>query len=121
MSDIEKTLREFSHLIESEDPIILQRLQIEVQMETLRQTANVAAMIETRLYAMTELLKTMDWKLWESVKILNPLLDGNTTAPVAKVDPVVSEVITQVEPKQSPVVDIEDDEFHIIDGKLVKR
>lgn len=119
MSDIEKKLLEFSHLIESEDPIILQRLQIEIQMEALRQTALMAQMVDSRLFAMTELLKTMDWKLWESVKVLNPLLDGNTVAPVV-VEPVSP--VVQIQPsKPQPQVAVEDDEFHIVDGKLVRR
>lgn len=119
MSDIEKKLLEFSHLIESEDPIILQRLQIEIQMESLRQTALMAHMIDSRLDTMTELLKTMDWKLWESAKVLNPRLDGNTDAPlvVEHVSPVVQ---IQPQPESKPIA-VEDDEFHIVDGKLVKR
>jgi succinate dehydrogenase flavin-adding protein (antitoxin of CptAB toxin-antitoxin module) len=117
MSDIAKKLREFSHLIDSEDPIILQRLQIEIQMEALKQTALMAQMLDTRLDVLTELMKTMDWKLWETVKVVNPLLAGGEVAPVI-VEPNHAEVKDE-EVKHE--VAIEDDEFKIVDGKLVKR
>ncbi len=71
-------------------------------METLRQNAYATQL----LGSMHELLRTMDWKLWETLKVLNPAIDGGAVAPEVPVE---------------PDLDIEDEEFKVVDGKLVKR
>lgn len=115
--DIEKKIGEFYHLLESEDPITLQRLQIEVQIEQLRQTAVMNQMLNQRLSGMTKLLETMDWKLWETVKVLKPEIDSGVPKTTVQ---VVQKTETTVEPV-APEVPVEDDEFKIVDGKYVRR
>jgi uncharacterized protein (DUF2164 family) len=102
MSDIENTVKSYRNALDSEDPVILQRLQIEVQLEMFRVMAYGLQGINDKLAQMQTKIDSIDWKLWETVKVLNPAL----ATPDSKVD----------EPHP-----LEDEEFKVVDGKLVKR
>lgn len=100
MSDIENTIKKYQDALEYEDPVMLARLQIEVQLEILRLTAYGLQSINDHLAQLHTKIDSMDWKLWETVKVMNPALAGE---------------------KPVGAHPLEDEEFKVVDGKLVKR
>jgi hypothetical protein len=77
-ADIEKVVQEFTGMLDSEDPVILQKLLIEVQIEAMRRDAYAMQDLNNKLGHMVETLDRMDWKLWELLKAANPEIDkGN--------------------------------------------
>lgn len=75
--NIEKKISDFQNMLESDDPIILQKLQIEIQLETLRLMAYGLQGANDKLGAMEDRINSMDWKLWEIAKVANPKLDSD--------------------------------------------
>lgn len=77
MSDIEQVVRSFQDMLESDDPILLQKLGIEIQLEDMRRAAYDRQQTAAKMSRMVEILETMDWKLWETLKTTNPKFDGD--------------------------------------------
>ena len=71
-ADIEKVVAEFSEMLDSEDPVILQKLLIEVQIEAMRRNAYAMQDMNNKLGQLVETVDRMDWKLWELLKAANP-------------------------------------------------
>lgn len=71
-TDIEKVVREFTSMLDSDDPIILQKLQIEVQIEAMRRDAYAMQDLNNKLGQLVDAFERTDWKLWELLKHFKP-------------------------------------------------
>ena len=71
-ADIEKVIQDFTDILNSDDPVILQKLLIEVQIEAMRRNAYAMQDLNNKLEQLVVACERTDWKLWELLKHFKP-------------------------------------------------
>ena len=79
---IEETISLFTEMLNHDDPIILARVQIEVLLEVLRNSVYQAQSMNDKLAVIERNMVSMDWKLWEFMKLYAPKAANATRQPL---------------------------------------
>jgi hypothetical protein len=77
--DIEKTIATFKSSLAFNDPDLLAKVQIEVQIEMMRRVVSAIEELGSKLDRIEERVLAIDWKLWEITKATIPELAETPT------------------------------------------